>query len=142
MAKEYGVTAKVRLGNKFMTSLVNRGKTSSWILITTGRVSGTRRETPITPVEIDGVKYLCAPYGRTDWVRNLEADPHAAMTRGGVTLRFIAEPVRGEEAGRAFARYYAENKNYIGRYVTIAGDKTITDFTAAVERYPVFKVST
>jgi deazaflavin-dependent oxidoreductase (nitroreductase family) len=142
MAKRYVVNMKVRLVNKLVTFLVNRGKTDSWILATTGRVSGNRHEVPVTPVEVDGVKYLCAPYGRVGWVRNIEAQPQATMKHGGASIRFTAEPVEGEEAGRAFAKYYADNKKYIDPYVAIAGDKTITDFTAATRRYPVFKVAT
>ena len=42
-------------------------------LVTHGRRTGAPLSVPVIPVDVDGVRYLCAPRGETDWVRNLRA---------------------------------------------------------------------
>ena len=39
-----------------------------------GRVSGKWRTTPVVVLEHDGGRYLIAPFGNTEWARNLRAD--------------------------------------------------------------------
>lgn len=53
-----------------------------WVLLltTTGRKSGKARVTPLQYEHIDGVYYVAAAFGpKTDWVRNLQADPRAQV---------------------------------------------------------------
>ena len=50
------------------------------LLTTTGRKSGRRRVTPLQYEEIDGSFYLGAALGqRSDWVRNIQADPQVEI---------------------------------------------------------------
>lgn len=44
-------------------------------LIVTKRVSKQPQEIPVTPIEVDGVKYLVSAYGETEWVKNVRANP-------------------------------------------------------------------
>jgi deazaflavin-dependent oxidoreductase (nitroreductase family) len=139
MAKRYTVTTKVRLVNRFVSFLASREMGDSWVLTTTGRKSGQRRDVPVTPVEVDGHRYIVAPYGAVGWVKNIRANPHATLRRGSATVRISAVEVSGEEAGAVLARYYAENQKYVTDYMDIPGDGTITDFISVTDRYPVFR---
>ena len=50
------------------------------LLTTTGRKSGKARVTPLQYEQIDGVYYVAAAFGpKTDWVRNLQAEPRAQV---------------------------------------------------------------
>lgn len=50
------------------------------LLTTTGRKSGKARVTPLQYEQIDVVYYVAAAFGpKTDWVRNLQADPRAQV---------------------------------------------------------------
>ena len=50
------------------------------LLTTTGRKSGKRRVTPLQYEEIDGMFYLGAARGlKTDWVRNIQANPQVEV---------------------------------------------------------------
>ena len=140
-AKEYKVTRKVRMANRFVTSLVKRGKTDSWLLTTTGHKSGERRTVPVTPVEVGGQRYLVAPYGDQAWVKNLRANPKATLARGSVSIRITAEEVDPSRTGQILSMYYAANEKYVGDYMYVPGDKTITDFSSVADRYPVFRAS-
>ncbi len=47
-----------------------------------GRKSGLPRTTPLTIVEMGGRRWLLAPYGNVNWVRNLRAAGCATITVG------------------------------------------------------------
>jgi F420H(2)-dependent quinone reductase len=51
-------------------------------LIVTRRVSKQPQKIPVTPIEVDGVKYLVSAYGETAWVKNVRANPDIKL--GGV----------------------------------------------------------
>jgi F420H(2)-dependent quinone reductase len=51
-------------------------------MIVTKRVSKQPQKIPVTPIEIDGVKYLVSAYGETEWVKNVRANPTIKL--GGV----------------------------------------------------------
>lgn len=143
MAEQYELGTTRRAVNRLVTVMARRGMGASWIVSTTGRTSGARRDFVITPVTYDGVRYLVAPYGEVSWVKNVRADPHVTLSRGDVKLRATASEVSGEEAGHALGKYYAENLRYVAKYMDIPGDHgdhTITDFVAVVYRYPVFRI--
>jgi hypothetical protein len=44
-------------------------------LVVTKRVSKQPQKIPVTPIEVDGVKYLVSAYGETEWVKNVRANP-------------------------------------------------------------------
>jgi len=45
----------------------------SRVLYVRGRKSGEWRSNPVNPLTVDGTRYLVAPRGNTQWVRNLRA---------------------------------------------------------------------
>ena len=139
MAKEYRLGAVRKAINRMAAAMARRGKGSSWILSTTGRTSGERRDFVITPVTVDDTRYLVGPYGEVSWVKNVRANPKATLARGGATVRVTATEIDGDEAARALAKYYKENAKYVAPFMDIPGDKTITDFQSVQGNYPVFR---
>ena len=45
----------------------------SRVLVVRGRTTGELRSTPVNLMELDGERYLVAPRGNTQWVRNVRA---------------------------------------------------------------------
>lgn len=43
------------------------------------RVSKEPQKIPVTPVEVDGVKYLVSARGETQWVKNVRANPKVKL---------------------------------------------------------------
>ena len=60
-----------------------------------GRKSGLPRSTPLAIIKVAGRRWIWAPWGEVDWVRNLRAAGHAT-----ITVRGRDEDVIGERAGR------------------------------------------
>ena len=53
----------------------------SRVLVVRGRKSGDLRRTPVNLMELDGERYLVAPRGNTEWVRNVRAAGGAELHR-------------------------------------------------------------
>jgi len=64
-----------------------------------GRRSGKPSTTPIVVMEHEGERYLIAPFGNTEWVRNLRAAQHGRLTVNGRVVEF--DPVEIPAAERA-----------------------------------------
>ncbi|HTQ17638.1 nitroreductase family deazaflavin-dependent oxidoreductase [Mycobacterium sp.] len=64
-----------RLGMSF-------GGESPVVLTVPGRKSGTPRSTPVTPMTIDGKRYVVAGFPGADWVQNVRAAKEVTLTRG------------------------------------------------------------
>jgi deazaflavin-dependent oxidoreductase (nitroreductase family) len=64
----------------------------SRVLYVKGRTSGEWRSTPVNPLSVDGTRYLVAPRGNTQWVRNLRA-----AGAGELRIGRKVEPFRATE---------------------------------------------
>ena len=60
----------------------------NYLLEVRGRKTGRVYSTPIDLLELNGKKYLVAPRGRTQWVRNAEAAGEVTLKKGSKRLRF------------------------------------------------------
>src|SRR3954471_16887938 len=56
-----------------------------------GRSSGAWRSTPVNLLTISGERFLVAPRGTTQWVRNVRVNPAAELRVGRRTEAFRAE---------------------------------------------------
>ena len=95
MAKQYRVNAFARINNTMITSLLRLGiKMWSFALLTVrGRKSGKPIVTPIAVFVHDQKRYLVAPYGDVNWVRN----PRAAGGEATLTQRRHSERIHAIE---------------------------------------------
>lgn len=71
------------------------GKEGPVVLTVTGRKSGQPRSTPVTPMYIDGKRYVVGGFPGADWVRNARANPEATVAQGRRTerVRMVELPV-------------------------------------------------
>lgn len=67
--------AMSRLGLSF-------GGESPVVLTVPGRKSGTPRSTPVTPMTVDGKRYVVGGFPGADWIRNVRAAGEATLARG------------------------------------------------------------
>ena len=62
-----------------------------------GRKSGQPRTAGIAVIEVGGRRWIWAPWGDVNWVRNLRAAGRATLTRGGRTEEVSATELGPEE---------------------------------------------
>ena len=75
------------------------------LLITTGRKTGLPRTTPLNFITVDGAYVVTAGWGsRSDWYRNLLANPQVVVQVGRHRFAATAEPVEEPETRRELMR--------------------------------------
>lgn len=139
MAKQYRVTRWVRTVNAAMSLLARRGKGPASELTVVGHRSGEPRTVPVTPIEVDGSRYLVAPYGAVGWVHNLRAAGEGTLARNGSSTRITVEECAADEAGKVLELYYVDLKRIVGPYFDVPDEPTTEDFTAVAADHPVFR---
>ena len=144
MAKTYRVDFSVRLGNAIVTALLRAGaKLGSMTLLTVrGRKSGQPRTTPVAVVEGDGERWLIAPFGEVNWVRNLRAAGEATLTRGRRSERVTVRELSAEEAAVALKQTLDGAPAFLRQYFDVTPASPLADFEREAPRHPVFQVRT
>lgn len=135
MAKEYKAP---KLINRLTTWLSRIGVGRSVELITTGRKSGQQRRVPVSPITIDGVEYIVAPYGSVSWVENVRANPEVVIRKGSRRRSARLVDVT-PEAAHVVAAYY-DREAFPRQYMDIPEKPTSEDFEEASGAFPVFRV--
>lgn len=141
------VPSFVRLGNLLTGTLLRVGikiaapqNTPAYLLTVRGRKSGQPRTTPIVVVELEGERYLLAPFGEVDWVRNLRAAGEATLTRGRHTEAVRASELPGSEAGLVLKGGLEAGKipSVLLKYFEITTASSREELEEATTRHPVF----
>jgi deazaflavin-dependent oxidoreductase (nitroreductase family) len=63
-----------------------------------GRKSGTPRSTPVTPMTVDGKRYVVGGFPGADWVRNVRAASEVTLSRGRKQERVRMVELSADEA--------------------------------------------
>ncbi len=135
-----------RAVNPLLAFLVRRFGMSvrgAHILAIRGRRTGAWRYTPVNVLGLDGHRYLLAPRGETEWVRNLRAS-----RRGELHLGANVEPISVTELGddekppvlRAYLRRW---KPEVGRFFAVGGPEVSdAEFRRIAPDHPIFRIET
>ena len=134
----------VRVANVMTTTLlrsgvrlVGFGRHPTYLLTVRGRKSGQPRTTPVSVVAWERKRYLFAPYGVVDWVRNLRAAGEAVLTRGRRAETVRATELPHAEAGRVLSAFIASG-NPMGRFFGITAASSREESERATTEHPVF----
>jgi deazaflavin-dependent oxidoreductase (nitroreductase family) len=114
----------------------------SRVLYVRGRKSGELRSQPVNPLPHLGQRYLVAPRGTTQWVRNVRAASGEAELRLGRRV----EPIRAVEVAdddkpellRAYLKKWAFESGVF--FDGLTAKSTDEELRAAAPGYPVFRV--
>lgn len=134
-----------RVMNPLVAFLTRRGLplAGSAVLGVPGRTTGEMRTTPVNPLTHDGVRYLLAARGQTQWVRNLRVSGWAELTVGRrterVTAREITEPAEIVPVLRAYLKAWAWE---VGAFFEgVGADASDEELAAIADRHPVFVIA-
>ncbi len=115
----------------------------SRVLRVRGRKSGQWRETPVNLLTLDGQRYLVAPRGVTNWVRNVRADDRGQLRLGRQTESFRAVELVGPNRVVVLRAYLTKWKWEVGAFFDGGGpDSSDAELAAIADRHPVFAVHT
>jgi deazaflavin-dependent oxidoreductase (nitroreductase family) len=106
-----------------------------------GRRSGEVRTTVVNLLEVDGHRYLVAPRGTTQWVRNLRAAGGGELAVGRRVERFAAAEVADDDKATVLRAYLRRWSWEVGRFFEgLTADATDAEVAAAAPGFPVFEV--
>jgi deazaflavin-dependent oxidoreductase (nitroreductase family) len=110
----------------------------SRVLEVRGRKSGEWRQTPVNPLPYDGTRYLVAPRGTTEWVRNIRASGRGRLVGRG-TEEFTVTEVADPDKPAILRAYLQKWKWEVGAFFDgIGPDSTDAELLAIAPKHPVF----
>lgn len=109
------------------------------VLTTVGRKSGRRHSTPVSVVFMGGERWLVAPYGVRQWVRNARAAGEVELTRALRTEKLRVEEVDPETAA-PILREYLLTTPIVKDFFDVDKDASLAEFAAEAPRHPVFRL--
>ena len=131
-----------KLFNRVMGVLVVFGLAPSHmrLLEVRGRKSGKLHTTPVDLLELNGKRYLIAPRGRTQWVRNAEAAGEIVLKRGGTRQSFRLRALPDSEKPPILKAYLEKFKAEVQRYFSVAAGSPPEAFALVAQNYPAFEL--
>jgi deazaflavin-dependent oxidoreductase (nitroreductase family) len=133
-----------RVMNPLIAGLTRLGL-SAWgsrILEVNGRKSGEPRRVPVNPLDFEGARYLVAPRGQTQWVRNLRAAGEGHLLLGGRREHFTATELEDAEKEPILRSYLRRWKWEVGQFFDGVGpDSPPEELARIAPDHPVFRVA-
>ena len=129
--------------NPFVAFLTRHGVSvlGSRVLAVKGRSSGEWRTVPVNLLELDGRRYLVAPRGETQWVRNIRAAGGGELRVGKKVEAFRARELTHDESVAVLRAYLKRWKFEVGMFFEGVGpDSTDDELRAVAPRHPAFEV--
>jgi deazaflavin-dependent oxidoreductase (nitroreductase family) len=129
--------------NRLVVALTGAGMSvwGSRVLQVRGRTSGLVRETPVNLLSYEGHRYLVAPRGETQWVRNLRAAGEGALRLGRRIERFRPAEIADYDKPPILRAYLHRWKAEVGMFFDGVGpDSAEGELVRIAGDHPVFRL--
>ena len=136
-------TAFDRIGNAIIRRLVRLGVSvrGARELRVKGRTSGVVRTTIVNPLPFNGKRYLVAPRGTTEWVRNVRAAGGGELRLGRRVEGFRAVEVGDADKVPILRAYLTAWAFEVGRFFEgITKNSPDADLAQQTSGFPVFEL--
>ena len=135
-------SAVERVFNRFFGLLVGLGLglKHNYLLQVRGRKSGKLYSTPIDLLELNGRRFLVAPRGRTQWVRNAEAAGEIVLKKGSWRQNFNLRAIADTDKPPLLKAYLDSFKTTVQRYFPVPAGSEAQAFVGVAANYPVFEL--
>ena len=133
-----------RIFNSSVAWLTRRGFSvwGSRVLYVRGRTSGQWRSNPVNVLTYGGRRYLVAPRGHTQWVRNLRAAGGGELRVGRKVEQFTATELADAQKPDILRAYLRRWKFEVGVFFDgVNADATDEKLLEIAPGYPVFVIS-
>jgi deazaflavin-dependent oxidoreductase (nitroreductase family) len=130
--------------NRIVAALTRAGVSvrGSRVLEVRGRKSGEPRRTPVNLLTYEGARYLVAPRGHTQWVRNLRASGEGKLWLGRRSESFTASELSDDEKPPVLREYLKRWKWEVGMFFEGVGpDSSDEELRRIAPDHPVFRIS-
>ncbi len=125
-------------------ALLTTAGVSVWgsrILRVRGRKTGEVRQTPVNLLTVDGARYLVAPRGVTQWVRNVRAAGGGELALGRTVERFRAIELADDLKPDILRAYLRRWKFEVGAFFDgVSADSVDEELRRVAAQHPVFRI--
>src|ERR1700677_1007801 len=98
---------------------IGLGPRDYYLLEVRGRKSGRLYATPVSVVDYAGQRYVVAPRGVTQWMRNARVVPSITLRAGSKRDQFKLHEIPAEERAPILKSYLARYSKYVQRYFQV-----------------------
>jgi deazaflavin-dependent oxidoreductase (nitroreductase family) len=130
--------------NRLVAGLTRMGVSvaGSRVLELRGRKTGEPRRTPVNLLTVEGTRYLVAPRGHTQWVRNLRARGEGRLLLGRRAEDFAATELADEDK-LGILRAYLERWSWeVGVFFDgVKADSPDAELRRIAADHPIFRLS-
>ena len=135
-------TAPEALFNRAFGFLVGLGIAPAYmqLLQVRGRKTGRLYSSPVNLLQLGGKKYLVAPRGQTQWVRNAESAGEIVLKRGSARNKYRLKPIPDAEKPEILKLYLDSYKSEVQRYFPVLAGSSPAAFRDISSNYPVFEL--
>lgn len=124
---------------------LTRAGISVWgsrVLEVPGRKSGEPRRNPVNLLTVEGQRYLVAPRGHTQWVRNLRASGRGRLLLGRQSEPFTATELGDDEKVPLLRAYLKRWRMEVGVFFGGVGpDSPDEELRRIAPDHPVFRIA-
>jgi deazaflavin-dependent oxidoreductase (nitroreductase family) len=114
----------------------------SRVLEVPGRKTGEPRRTPVNLLTLGGERFLVAPRGHTQWVRNLRASGHGRLLVGRRAEPFDAVEVPDDDKPPILRAYLKRWKWEVGAFFGgVDADASDADLRRIAPDHPIFRLT-
>jgi deazaflavin-dependent oxidoreductase (nitroreductase family) len=141
MPKPYRLSPARRALNLVVRPLARLGFTGprTHLLTVPGRRTGRLWSTPVSIVQDGSERWLVAPYGDRNWVKNTRAAGWVELRRGRRSERLTAEELSPEDAVPILREYYRQG--LVTRpFFDVSLSSSDEAWLAEAPRHPVFRL--
>jgi deazaflavin-dependent oxidoreductase (nitroreductase family) len=111
------------------------------VLEVRGRKSGEPRRTPVNLLKFEGSRYLVAPRGHTQWVRNLRVSGEGRLLAGRRAEHFTATEIPDDAKPDLLRAYLKKWKWEVGAFFGGVGpDSSDEELHRIAPDHPAFRI--
>ncbi len=140
--KPYRLSRARRAINAVVRPLARLGVTGprTYLLTVPGRRTGRPWSTPVSIVQEGGKRWLVAPYGDRNWVKNARAAGWVELRRGRRTERLAVEELPAAEPAVPILKEYYRRSRVARPFFDVTLRSPHEEWLAEAPRHPVFKL--
>jgi len=116
------------------------GLPHNYLVQVEGRKTGRIYSTPVDVLDHDGKRFLVAPRGETQWVRNARVSGRVLLKKGRFRQRFALRELNDHEKPEILREYLNRFKTTVQRYFPVPAGSPLEAFSSIVPQYPVFEL--
>jgi deazaflavin-dependent oxidoreductase (nitroreductase family) len=131
------------LFNRFFGLLVGwgLGLSHNYLVQVKGRKSGRVYSMPVDVLDYRDKRYLVAPRGETQWVRNARVSGEVWLKRGRSHRQYALRSLDDSEKPEILREYLNRYKTTVQRYFSVPAGAPLEAFSHIAASHPVFELT-